>query len=94
MERSVHLRLSAQRALLGAISCKVRQIQVVDNGHEITFTVIVAAPLNEAETDALSVAATEIVADYSDRIIAESIIVDSGPLRKLSCAECVFQRLE
>lgn len=92
----IKLRLSAQRALLGAITPNVRLIKVVDDGSEIIFTVIAASPLDEAATDALSIAATEIVADYADRMINEITIVDAGPLQKENILEAgwVYLRAE
>jgi len=74
------LRLSAQRALLGAISPAIRLIKVGSNGRRIIFTVIAAAALSEAERDALSTAAAEIVADFPDCDIVETIVIDEGPI--------------
>ena len=79
---NVKLRLSAQRALLGAISPSVRLVKVVDNGRDIDFSVIAAEPLDSAAAEALSIAAAEIVSDFSDRTISENISVYTGPLPK------------
>jgi hypothetical protein len=74
------LRLSAQRALLGAIGPDVRVIKVALDGPEIAFTVIASRDLAEAELDALSVAATEIVSDFPGHRVREMIIVSTDPL--------------
>ena len=74
------LRLSAQRALLGAVSPRVRLIKVALDGSEIAFTVIAAANLTEVERDALSVAAAEIVADFPGHSINETVRVSAEPL--------------
>jgi hypothetical protein len=90
------LRLSAQRALLRAISPDVRVVKVALDGPEIAFTVIVGRELAEAELDALSVAATEIVADFPDHRIRERIIVSADPLptEDVLVAGWVYQRAE
>ena len=76
----IKLRLSAQRALLGAISPSVRLVKVIDDGREIVFSVIAAETLDSDATDALTAAAAEIVADYSNRTISERFSVFTGPL--------------
>ena len=85
---NVKLRLSAQRALLGAITPQVRLVKVVKDGAQINFTVIAAATLDEAAATALSIAATEIIADFNDCTINENMIVDSGPLPKENAIDC------
>jgi hypothetical protein len=76
------LRLSAQRALLGAITPRIRLIKVRMNDLEILFTVIADSTLSDGARDALSIAATEILADFPDHAIREDIIIDAGPLPK------------
>ena len=74
------LRLSAQRALLGAIDPYIRLIKVRRDGSTIVLTALAAEPLSEAAVDALSVAATEIVADFPGCRIEERLLVNAGPL--------------
>ena len=74
------LRLSAQRALLGAIYPEVRLIKVKLVGQTIVVTTVAAAPLSEIASDALSIAATEIVADFPTFHLEEHIVVHAGPL--------------
>jgi hypothetical protein len=74
------LRLSAQRALLGAIHPQVRLIKVNRDDATIRVTVLAAQPLNDKALDALSVAAAEIVADFPDCRIEEHLLVTKDPL--------------
>jgi len=90
------VRLSAQRALLGAITPDVRMICVSDDGRVIAMTVFAARELDADAADALSVAATEIIADFPDRDLRETTIVEPGPLpRNLDpLLTRVYQRAE
>ncbi|WP_143093629.1 hypothetical protein [Caulobacter sp. UNC279MFTsu5.1] len=66
-----NLRLSAQVALLGAIHPDVRLVKMRRNGAVITLSAVMAKPLNQAGSEALSIAATEIIADFPDCRIEE-----------------------
>ncbi|QUD87044.1 hypothetical protein [Phenylobacterium montanum] len=90
------LRLSAQRALLGAIYPNFRAIKVTANGSQIVLTVICEAAPDETEIDAVSAAAAEIVADFPHASISEQVIVINGPLpvEDALVAGWVFQRAE
>ena len=90
------LRLSVQRALLGAVSHKVRLIKVRRDGDAITMTTIVAEPLDNEAGEALSFAATEIIADFPDCQIREHLIVsvDELPRENLFEHGWVYQRRE
>ncbi|MCE9523032.1 MAG: hypothetical protein K8S25_11460 [Alphaproteobacteria bacterium] len=76
------LRLSAQRALLGAICPAVRLIKVALCEREIVFSVVAAARLSAAEREALSVAAAEILSDFPDCTIKEEMVVDDGAIAR------------
>lgn len=90
------LRLSAQRALLGAISPHIRLIKVRRSGSSITMTTIASQPLGDRAEEALSVATTEIVADFPDCQIEEQLLISSKELPRENLLEqgCVFQRFE
>jgi hypothetical protein len=60
----VHLRLSAQRALLGVVGPSVRVVAVSYRGQTILFEALLDPNASDDEREALEVAATEIVADY------------------------------
>jgi hypothetical protein len=90
------LRLSAQRALLGAVGPSVRLVKIADDGKDIVLSVVADSSLSDAEREALSVAATEIIADHPDRGLREEIFLSSDPLDKedVLAAGWVFLRLE
>lgn len=90
------LLLSAQRALLGAIDADVRVISIRRDGATITMTTVSARPLDEGAAEALSIAATEIVADFPDCVIQEQFVVSKVvPFQRDNAGEYrVFQRLE
>ena len=75
-----NLRLSAQRALLGAISPEIRLIKLRQDGDRIVFTTIVSRSPSDDVKEALSVAATEVIADFPDCRIEERLTVSSEPL--------------
>jgi hypothetical protein len=75
-----NLRLSAQRALLGAIYPHVRLIKVQRQGELIRLTTWVAEALSDDAVEAISIAASEIIADFPDCSIEESLIVSREPL--------------
>lgn len=71
-----YLRLSAQRALWGAVGPHVDEIYVGYAGTTVRFVATVDAGLPDDERDALSGAAGEIMGDYPDGwTLDESIIV-------------------
>ena len=90
------LRLSAQRALLGAIPPEVRLIKVSLDGSLIRLTVLAAEPLGDEAVDGLSAAATEIVADFPNCRIEEHLLVtrDPLPMEDVLTEGWVYQRAE
>lgn len=74
------LRLSAQRALLGAIHPEIRLVKVRRDGDSITFTAICDTPFSNITLDALTTAAAEIIADFPDCDLDEQIIGSADPL--------------
>lgn len=90
------LLLSAQRALLGAIDADVRLISVRRDDATITMKTVSARPLSDDAAQALSIAATEIIADFPDCVIREQVVVSEVVrFQRDSDGEyLVFQRLE
>jgi hypothetical protein len=90
------LRLSAQRALLGAIHPEVRLVKVKFDGSKILLTTIADRPLSEECAEAMSVAAAEIVSDFPECDLDEQVIISRGELPKEgSLSEgWVYQRAE
>jgi hypothetical protein len=78
------LRLSAQRALLGAIYPEVRMANVRRDGSRIIFTAICEKPFSDDALDALTIAVSEIVADFPDCELDESIVGSNDPLPQLA----------
>jgi len=68
------------RALLGAISPKIRLVKVSSSASVIEFAAFADADLDDQESSALATAAAEIAADFPDCTIAERIIIETGPL--------------
>jgi hypothetical protein len=61
----LHLRLSAQRALLGHVPPSLRAVSVELNGTTIRFRIVFDGTPDEEATDLLSCAATEMIADFT-----------------------------
>jgi hypothetical protein len=72
----IHLRLSAQRALLGAIGPSVRAVAVRYQGQQIVFQALVDPSASEHEREDLEQAATRVIADYPAGWSLELAIVD------------------
>jgi hypothetical protein len=90
------LRVSAQRALLGAIYPDVRLVKVRRDENRITFTAICDPTFSDATREALSIAATEIIADFPYCDLDEQIIgsADLLPKEHILVESWVFQRAE
>ncbi len=90
------LRLSAQRALLGAIHHDVRLVKVRRDGDRITFTAICDLPFSDDALDALTTASAEIAADFPTCIVDECITgsADPIPLEDVLMEGWVFQRAD
>jgi hypothetical protein len=90
------LRLSAQCALLGAIHPAIRLIKIKREGPAIRMTTVADEDLGDDAIDALSVAATEIVADFPMCHIEERVLVsrDALPKEDILAEGWVYQRLE
>jgi len=90
------LRISAQRALLGAIYPEVRLVKVRRDGSRITFTAICASPFSDTTLDALTTAAAEIQSDFPECDVNERITGSADPLPRENILEegWVYQRAE
>ena len=88
------LRLSALRALLGAIHPEVRLVKVKFVGKKIIMTTVADSPLSGECADALSVAAAEIISDFPDCDLEEQVIVSNEalPPENLLAEGWVYQR--
>ncbi len=90
------LRLSGQRALLGAIHSDVRLVKIRRDGDRITFTAICDLPFTDAPLDALTTAAGEIAADFPNCHVDEHTFGSAEPISKedLLGEGWLFQRAE
>ena len=66
IEMDMRLRLSAQRALLDSVPCSLRAVTVGWDKNEILFRCIYDGEISEEHKEELEVAATEIIADFSE----------------------------
>lgn len=92
---AAELRLSALRALLGAIPSSLRAVSVDVDKHTIYYRCIFDDEPTEIERDLLSVAATEVIADFPEPYDIEEeylVIPKSGKMNHLK--HLVFHRYE
>ena len=91
-----NLRLSAQRALLGAIHPAIRMVKVRRDADRITLSAVCDLIMNDLAVEALQIAATEIAADFPMCKVEEKIIRSADPLpREDVLAEgWIFQRAQ
>lgn len=87
------LRLSAQRALLGAICIEVLAISVWTSGSKLKMLAYADSMVSDDCREALSVALTEILADFADTlsVVDLKIVENATPPIKIS-GELVFLR--
>lgn len=95
LKPDVDLLLSAQRALLGAVPCNLRAVSVELRGSVLLFRAVFGREPTEEERELLSVACTEIIADFPQVMQAkEEFLVVSPPAKPEHLAELVFSRAE
>ena len=73
---SIRLRLSAQRALLGAVGPSVRAVSVAYRDESIVFQAFVDPDVTDAEREDLDDAAGDVVDDYPSGWTLEVVIGD------------------
>jgi hypothetical protein len=82
MDIPSELRLSTLRAFLGRIYPEMRLIKVKKTGRDILLTVILDRASTAEVHAAISLAATEIVADFDNAHIQEVVEVSTSALLK------------
>ena len=70
-----YLLLSAQRALLSHVTPNLRSFSIEKDGRTIRTLAVFAEEPTMAEVELVQFAGTEIVADFVDALIAESVVV-------------------
>ncbi|MFT3786534.1 MAG: hypothetical protein QM770_10255 [Tepidisphaeraceae bacterium] len=89
------LRLSARRALLGQVPSSLRAVSLEMRDTVIHFRAVFEPGTSEADREFLSVAATEIVADFTAPVtIQEEYIELAPPAEPLHLRHLVFSRSE
>ena len=91
------LRLSAQRALLGAIPPSLRAVSVEFRGTVLHFRAVFDRESGDDDREMLSVACTEIIADYADSELSsveEEYLALPPPSKPSHLANLVFLRAE
>lgn len=94
--QSMYLRLSALRALLGHVPPSLRAVSVALLGSEVVgFRAIFDEGATDAEVELLSIAATEIIADFSSPWrIAEECVICAAPAPMEHLTYLIFLRYE
>ena len=88
-----YLRLSAQRALLGHVTPNLRAFSVEKYGRTIRTLAVFAEEPTPEEVELTQFAGTEIVADFVDAFIVETVAVSSArPVPRLM--QIVYERWE
>jgi hypothetical protein len=92
---SIKIRLSIQRALLGAVPASLRAVSVDADEGKIYYRCIFNGEPSEDEWELLSVAATEIIADFPEPyIIEEEYLHIPNPKKMKHLKHLVFLRHE
>ena len=80
MERfDIELRLSAQRALWGNVPFSLRAVSVEERGTTIHFRAVFSPGATEDDRELLSVAASEIIADFPAPFMIEEEFMEIAP---------------
>ncbi|MFN3814832.1 hypothetical protein [Brevundimonas sp.] len=88
------LRLSAQRALLGAVTRNLRSFSVDMNGGTVTCQAVFEEAPAAEEIDLIQSAGTEIIADFLDAKIEERFIVNADRTMPKAITYLIYQRHE
>ena len=92
-EADIRLRLSAQAALLGVVTPNLRSFSVELKGGVIRTLAVFAFHPSDEEREGMQLAATEIIGDFYDEKLDETILVSSDtPSPRLELA--VYERYE
>ncbi len=92
---SIELRLSAQRALLGAVSQNLRHVSCEIESGIISVLFVFDGPISDQDREAASIACAEIVSDFPGNISETYLRIDApAPYRDKALRLWVFQRME
>jgi hypothetical protein len=88
---NIHLRLSAQRALLGNVGPSVRAVSVAYRGKSIMVRAFVDPGATDAELDDIDDAATQVAADFPAEWTLE-VDIEDGATELPTWPDLVFLR--
>ncbi|MBG7614481.1 hypothetical protein IWC96_04185 [Brevundimonas sp. BAL450] len=88
------LRLSAQRALLGAVTPNLRSFSVEMNGGTVACQAVFEEAPAAEEIDLIQSAGAEIIADFVDATIDERFIVSADQATPKALIYLIYQRHE
>jgi hypothetical protein len=94
-QSGTELRMSAQRALLGAVPSSLRAVSLEWRGDTIHFRAVFATDATEDDVELVSIAATEVIADFvAPATIHEEWIHLDPPAKPEHLKYLVFLRAE
>lgn len=93
-EEFISFQLCVQRALLGSIVPSIRMVTVHINGGGRFVTVIFDSPPTEEELELMSVAETELLADYPDNRVSVRVLTIPAPEDTSAPGIAVYARYE
>lgn len=91
----IELRLSAQRALLGAVTKSLRHVSCDISNGDISMLFVFDGPISERDREGATVACAEIVSDFHGNISENLVRIDApAPYRDKALRFWIFQRME
>ncbi|WP_226635592.1 hypothetical protein [Brevundimonas poindexterae] len=88
------LRLSAQHALLGAVTPNLRSFSVAKDGELIICQAVFEKAPAAEEVDLIQIAGTLIIADFGDEQLEEKLIVNADRTMPEALTYLIYQRHE
>lgn len=74
----IRLRLSAQRALLGAVTPRLRSFSIDLSAGVIQTLAVFETEPNDGERDLIQAVVTEVIADFTDETLDEQIVASAA----------------
>lgn len=94
-EQAVRLKLSAQRALWGNVPPTLRAVSLEQRGDAIYFRCVFTSDATDDDVELLSIAGTEVIADFSAPMtLQEEVIRLDPPTKPSHLTHLVFLRAE
>ncbi len=88
------LRLSAQNALLGAVTPNLRSFSVDLSAGTITCQAVFETEPTDEERELIQIATTEILASFHDEMLDERFFVSAGKVAPKNLTHTIYQRHE